>query len=619
MASRSGFVICFLITLLLAGFIVLPLLVVTLGSFINPALLGLSSDLWSGSAQKVLDFSAFDYIFQNYGEWALFSLGLALTCVAVCLLVAVPASYVLVRYRFAGSQLIEELVSLPLSLPGITLSMALLACYGELRGPLLVLAGHLLYTIPFMVRVVTSTLRSFDLSRLEAAAQSLGASFWQRLFFVVLPSLRHAMMTGALLVFAVSWGEFNVSFLLNRGRPQTFPAVLYDTYTNQSIQIFERRHHHLSRHRDPRPHRHPVAGGEGRGRRGAGSMNISLEAQGLRKEYGAVTAVHNFSHAFAAGKITALLGPSGSGKSTTLSMIAGLIRPDSGCVRLGGRDITSLPAERRDFGLVFQDYALFPHLTVAENVEFGLRVRGVEKQQRRRQALEALDRVQIGHLANRRVHQVSGGERQRTALARALVINPAVLLLDEPLSALDAKLRESLRSQLGALLRELAITTIFVTHDQVEAMSLADQMIVMQAGRIEQTGSPYELYSRPATPFVATFLGSANLLDAECGDANGVKRLRLPFAELYAPSDATVGPCRVMVRPEDLLLTTPDDGHLHGEVTGSVFLGSQARLTVTAGGYTLAVDTANEAVPSPGEAVSLRIREEKICLMPVGG
>lgn len=237
MPSKAGFVFCLALTLVLMAVILLPLLVVVLGSFFNASLLGLSADLWSGNRQDIVDFSAFAYIFENYGDWALFSLKLAFGCVAICLLVAVPAGYALVRHPFPGSDLIEELVLLPLSLPGITLSMGLLAAYGELRGQLLVLAGHLLYTIPFMLRVVTVTLRSFDVGRLEAAARSLGATMPQRLFLVILPNLRHAMMVGSLLVFAVSWGEFNVSFLLNSGHPQTFPAVLYDTYTNQSIQV----------------------------------------------------------------------------------------------------------------------------------------------------------------------------------------------------------------------------------------------------------------------------------------------------------------------------------------------------------------------------------------------
>ena len=232
-----GFSFCLAVTIALMTMILLPLIVVVLGSFINASLLGLSTDLWSGGRHNIFDFSAFSYIFENYSDWAIFSLELAIACVAICLTVAVPAGYALVRHPFPGSGLVEELVLLPLSLPGITLSMGLLATYGELRGPLLVLAGHLLYTIPFMLKVVTVTLRSFDVGRLETAARSLGASFFQRLFLVVLPNLRHAMMVGSLLVFAVSWGEFNVSFLLNRGRPQTFPAVLYDTYANQSIQI----------------------------------------------------------------------------------------------------------------------------------------------------------------------------------------------------------------------------------------------------------------------------------------------------------------------------------------------------------------------------------------------
>jgi putative spermidine/putrescine transport system permease protein len=233
----AGFFFCLAVTCALMAVILLPLIVVVLGSFVNASLLGLSSDLWSGGRQDIFDFSAFAYLMENYGQWMIFSLELALGCVVICLLVAVPAGYALVRHPFAGSQLVEELVLLPLSLPGITLSMGLLAAYGDLRGPLLVLAGHLLYTIPFMLRVVTATLRSFDLGRLEDASRSLGATLPQRLFLVVLPNLRHAMTLGSLLVFAVSWGEFNVSFLLNRGRPQTFPAVLYDTYTNQSIQI----------------------------------------------------------------------------------------------------------------------------------------------------------------------------------------------------------------------------------------------------------------------------------------------------------------------------------------------------------------------------------------------
>jgi putative spermidine/putrescine transport system ATP-binding protein len=345
-------------------------------------------------------------------------------------------------------------------------------------------------------------------------------------------------------------------------------------------------------------------------------MSIRIEVEGLHKRYGTVTAVHDFSHRFAPGKITAILGPSGSGKSTTLSMIAGLTVPDRGSIRLDGADITRLPAEKRDFGLVFQNYSLFPHLSVAENVEFGLRVRGVDKRERRRRAFESLERVQISHLADRKIQQISGGEQQRVALARSLAFNPRVLLLDEPLSALDAKLREALRSELGRLLQDLSLTAVYVTHDQVEAMSLGHELIIMQGGRIEQAGTPLEVYTRPASPFVATFLGSANLLEAECVQIDGEIRLRLPFADMPVPFGTLPGPCRVMIRPEDIVIVDDAHGQMQGKVTSSIFLGSQARLMVAANGYALAVDASNEAIPLTGASVSLRVREAKLCILP---
>jgi len=348
-------------------------------------------------------------------------------------------------------------------------------------------------------------------------------------------------------------------------------------------------------------------------------MNILIEAYNLCKSYGSVAAVHDFSHRFAPGKITTILGPSGSGKSTTLGMIAGLVIPNNGSLLLNGTDITRLPAERRDFGLVFQNYSLFPHMSVVENVEFGLRVRGINRTERRRMAMAALEQVHILHLSERRILQISGGEQQRVALARALVFSPRVLLLDEPLSALDAKLREGLRTELGRLLNELSLTAIYVTHDQVEAMSLGHELIIMRDGRIEQSGTPLEVYTRPETPFVATFLGSANLLDGECLQIQpGETRLRLPFVEVLAPEGAAVGPCQVMVRPEDVSIVDDCDSQFHGRVMSSVFLGNQARLTVTVGKSTLTVDTSNEEIPTPGMMVPLQFREAKLCVMPKG-
>jgi putative spermidine/putrescine transport system ATP-binding protein len=258
-----------------------------------------------------------------------------------------------------------------------------------------------------------------------------------------------------------------------------------------------------------------------------------LEARSLTKRYGDTAAVQEFSHAFAEGKITTILGPSGSGKSTVLALIAGLKQPESGAVWLGGRDITAVAPERRDFGIVFQNYALFPHLSVRENVEFGLRVRRLPKAERRARAIETLELTRIAHLAERRITEISGGEQQRVAIARALAIRPSVLLMDEPLSALDAKLREDLRAELSRLLREISLTTIYVTHDQTEAMSLGHEMVILNKGRVEQAGVPADLYLHPANLFVANFLGDSNVLAAERESQSG--KIHFSFADATVP------------------------------------------------------------------------------------
>ncbi|MBM4261601.1 MAG: ABC transporter permease subunit [Deltaproteobacteria bacterium] len=232
--SSFEFLVIYAVTLALLALIVVPMVVVTLGSFLNVEILG--TDQWSGDRNDWVSFAAFEYLFRVYLPWMTFSLQLALLSIVICVLIAVPAAYVFVQYPFRGSRLIEELLLLPLSLPGISMSIGLLAAYNTIRGTWLVLAGHILYTIPFMVRVVTGTLRSFDVTTLESAAQTLGAGFWQRMWLIVLPNLRHSMILGSLLAFAVSWGEFNVSYLLNAGHPQTFPAALFNTYANESFQ-----------------------------------------------------------------------------------------------------------------------------------------------------------------------------------------------------------------------------------------------------------------------------------------------------------------------------------------------------------------------------------------------
>lgn len=248
-----------------------------------------------------------------------------------------------------------------------------------------------------------------------------------------------------------------------------------------------------------------------------------IELIGVRKEFGdsrhPVVAVEGADLAIADGELFAILGPSGSGKTTLLRMIAGFEQPTAGTIRLGGRDVTALPPAQRDTNTVFQQYALFPHMTVTQNVEYGLRVRGVGKAERRRRAAEALEMVRLGGHATRKPAELSGGQQQRVALARALVGRPRVLLLDEPLGALDLKLREQMQVELKAIQREVGITFVIVTHDQDEALTLCDRLVVLNNGRIEQIGAAREVYEHPANRFVADFVGTSNVLDGDTAQA----------------------------------------------------------------------------------------------------
>jgi putative spermidine/putrescine transport system ATP-binding protein len=343
----------------------------------------------------------------------------------------------------------------------------------------------------------------------------------------------------------------------------------------------------------------------------------TLTATGLSKSYAGTPVLQGFTHAFAEGKITTLLGPSGSGKSTTLNLIAGLTSPDEGRIALDGDDITHVPAEKRGFGLIFQNYALFPHLNVRDNIAFGLRVRGLSSADQKKRVGEMLDLLRIPHLAERRVHQISGGEQQRVAMARALAFRPRVLLMDEPFSALDAQLRDQLRGELACLLGELAITTVYVTHDQVEAMSLGHEMIILQQGRIAQSGAPREIYLRPANTMVATFLGQANVLAAILEGAGSEMRLRFPFAVIPLPNAThPAGECRVLLRPEDLEVVTPSEAHFTATWESSSFLGNRLRLVLRTGETRLIVEGQNDLQISDPSAVPVRIRMSRISFLP---
>ncbi|ROS62301.1 putative spermidine/putrescine transport system ATP-binding protein [Frigoribacterium sp. PhB160] len=300
------------------------------------------------------------------------------------------------------------------------------------------------------------------------------------------------------------------------------------------------------------------------------------------KRYAGHTALQGVDLDLAPGELVALLGPSGCGKTTALRSLAGLETVTSGRVTIDGRDVVDVPTHRRDVGMVFQAYSLFPHLTVQQNVEFGLRMRRVGRAERSTRAGDMLDLVGLGDLGGRFAHQLSGGQQQRVALARALVTRPRVLLLDEPLSALDAKVRVQLRDEIRRLQQELAITTLFVTHDQEEALAVADRVAVMRAGTIEQIGSPEELYAAPATRFVAEFVGTSNRLRAEVVDG----RVRLPGHEVAAVGSPPDGAAWAYVRPEDVAFA---DRGLAGVVEGVSFLGAVCRSSVRTGPETLVV------------------------------
>ena len=293
-----------------------------------------------------------------------------------------------------------------------------------------------------------------------------------------------------------------------------------------------------------------------------------LQIEGLSKHFGPTVAVRDVSLDVRDGEFVVLLGPSGCGKTTTLRMIAGFIAPTSGRVRLGGQDVTALAPWKRNAGMVFQSYALFPHLTVAQNVAFGLEMRRVPKAEIGPRTAEALRLVRLGGLSERLPRQLSGGQQQRVALARALVIRPDVLLLDEPLSNLDAKLRETVRVEIRELQHELGLTTVMVTHDQEEALIMADRLVVMSEGSVRQVGTQRDLYERPADRFVAGFVGRSNLLR---GTVIGPGRFRTEGGVSIACLDGSPGPGVIALRPERLVLG-PAAAGLDNRVSGTVEL-----------------------------------------------
>ncbi|MGH7263667.1 MAG: ABC transporter ATP-binding protein [Candidatus Rokuibacteriota bacterium] len=355
-----------------------------------------------------------------------------------------------------------------------------------------------------------------------------------------------------------------------------------------------------------------------------------LSLRGLRKVFGPTVAVDDLSLDVVRGELVCLLGPSGCGKTTTLRMVAGFVTPSAGDVLIQGAPVAHLPAYRRDTGMVFQNYALFPHLTVAENVGFGLRNLGAPRAEREARVREMLAMVEMADLAGRLPRELSGGQQQRVALARALALRPAVLLLDEPLSNLDAQLRVRMREEIRGLIRRLTMTTLFVTHDQEEALVLADRIVVMNRGRVEQVGSPDAVYETPATRFVAEFIGLANLLDGtvvarEGGELVVETRRGLRLRARGENGDGLAGrtgqPVTLIVRPEHLALAGPaaePGNRIRARVTATTYLGALSRHRLLAEGEELLMErhAADSSRLAAGMEVWLAIDPARVRVLP---
>src|SRR5438105_93571 len=342
-----------------------------------------------------------------------------------------------------------------------------------------------------------------------------------------------------------------------------------------------------------------------------------LILQNLSKRFGDVTAVDDLSLSVERGEFVALLGPSGCGKTTTLQMIAGFVEPTSGAIRLDDRDLTRVKPAARGLGIVFQSYALFPHMTAAQNIAFGLEMRRIGRAERDRRVADAMALVGLSGLADRHPRRMSGGQQQRVALARALVIKPDVLLLDEPLSNLDAKLREEMQVELRQIQRNLGTTTILVTHDQIEAMSLSDRIVVMSQGRIEQIGTPQQTYERPASAFVSQFLGKTNDFAATVERTTAPSRLVAGSWNAPAPA-GVAGPVTVSVRPERIGF---GDTGLAAKIVTRIFQGNHWLFQCESECGSVIVIRQNDGQPQPaeGEAVRLAWRPEDMSLRRAGG
>lgn len=627
------------LTLICCVFLVAPVIQTVLTAFMSNAFRGLSAGFTLEWLEKVLSI---------YGDTIIRSFYLALATLGVCAVTGVPAAYVLVKSgKSRWAAMIEESLVLPLSIPGMAIGLGILLTWG---GPtwfrhswLFLLAGHSIFCLPFMVRAVTAVLRIVPLPMYEESAATLGAGPLRIFTQIVVPIAGPGILSGALQVLTLSMGEFNISWMLQTPFTRTLPTGLADSYASMRLEIgsaytvvflalivpvlalmqqipalMARMTASGGKKSDTLMTQTPVVLKS----RVLLAEPVSIRLENCSKTFGRSTVLQPFSLIMPAGKKVVLLGPSGCGKTTTLRLIAGLESPDpGGAVFLGDKDVTGLPAEKRNIGMMFQQYALFPHMNVEQNISYGLRLRKTPREEMRGLVEAVLDMVRLRPLAKRGINELSGGQRQRVALARALVTKPRVLLLDEPLTALDALLRVSVREELDQLLAGLGITSVIVTHDQDEAMSLGDLIVVMRDGRIEQIGAPREIYHNPATAFTAGFVGGSNRLPGVLEDG----LLRLPGGAVIAASGLrpraadgrlpSAGEVSVFFRPEQLRPAEPAPERIRGKVLTAHFLGESTRLAVQIDNdYLVKVELPSADTPAPGADICLDIAPEALLL-----
>ena len=624
------------LTLICCAFLVIPVVQTVLTAFVQNAFRGIGSGFTLNWLELVL---------RTYGDTIFRSFYLALATLGVCILLGVPAAYALVKAGKAKwAVFIEESLVLPLSIPGMAIGLGILLTWGGVtwfrHSWLFLLAGHSIFCLPFMVRAVTAVLRVVPLPEYEEAAATLGAGPFLRFWQVGLPIAGPGILSGALMVLTLSIGEFNISWMLQTPFTRTLPVGLADSYSSMRLEIgsaytvvflvlvvpalalMQKFPQFMNRMAAAKAA--PDAPMMDQSLTMKRPKNIcvdpvSITLENCGKTFGRTCVLHPFSLYIPQGEKVVLLGPSGCGKTTTLRLIAGLENPDAGGkIFLGEADVTAIPVERRHIGMMFQQYALFPHMRVAENVAYGLRVRKTPKSETRKIVTEMLEMVHMKHLAERRISELSGGQRQRVALARALAVKPRVLLLDEPLAALDSVLRVSVREELDQLLATLGITTLIVTHDQDEAMSLGDAIVVMKDGRIEQIGSPREIYHQPATAFVAGFVGGSNHLQGRLdGDFLHLPGgMMIPKSALAEPYSQSQGEMDIFFRPDQTSLGEPSPGRMSGQVLTNHFLGEKTRLMVQvdeAAVVKLELPSSANAV-QPGDRVAFDIETRSLLL-----